>query len=94
MRDPPQTIRSNNSPIPGQPLAKLEKRRRIRILFRRLPDRQCPANPPKERIADYFESLELNDSTLEAYHGCMGAVVGIQFGEDVFDAALYRFFGD
>src|ERR1700722_5716400 len=94
MRNPPATIRSDNSPIPGQPLAKLEKRRRISILCRRLPNRQRPTKPPKGPASDYFEPLELYNSTLEADRGCMGPIVGIQLGEDVFDTALNRFFGD
>jgi hypothetical protein len=38
--------------------------------------------------------LKFDNSSLEAYRGCVGPIVGIQLGEDVFDAALYRFFGD
>jgi hypothetical protein len=94
MRNPPQTTRSNNRPTPGQPLKKLEKRRRMNTLFRRLPIGRCPTNPPKESVSDYLECLELYDSALQAYRGGMGPIVGIQLGKDVFDAALYRFFSD
>ena len=46
------------------------------------------------RSTPLAKTLELYNSTLEAYRGCMGPIVGIQLGEDVFDPALYRFFGD
>src|SRR5215470_13732084 len=37
---------------------------------------------------------QIYDSPLQSDHGGMGPVVGAEFGEDVFDSALDRFFSD
>src|ERR1700733_4427425 len=51
-------------------------------------------NPQRSVSQTLSSPLEFYNSALEAYRGGMGPIVGIQLGEDIFDAALYRFFGD
>ena len=38
--------------------------------------------------------LKFDNSALQTYHRGVGSVVGAQFGEDVSNPALDRFFGD
>jgi hypothetical protein len=43
---------------------------------------------------DGGKRLKINDSTLQTEHGGVGAVVGAQFGQNVFDPAFDGIFSD
>jgi len=73
-------LEGTQSPMPGKP-PKGANRRLFRVT-------------PASLLSSLTKMLEFYDSTPEAYRGCVGPIVGIQLGEDVFNAALYRFFGD
>ena len=78
--------------MPAEPWANVENSRRTTSETTRC---AAPAASP-ERVAPSALSsgLEFYDPTPQSDHRGVGAVVGVQFGEDAFDSSLHGFFGD
>ena len=90
------TVRRNTSPVPGQPSGNVEKRRCKTDPVLRLPIFRNNRNPKKrtERTPISRRSREVDDSAFQPDGNGVGAIVGIQFRENIFDVTLHGFFRD
>ena len=105
----PATRRMRSKPVPGQPPANVEYRRRNTHPSRSLlvcDIREANRNPKKSCNRHSLESvdlrrarqgggeLQLDDSSLQSDHRGVGSIVGAQFRKDVLDSTLDGFLGD
>jgi hypothetical protein len=89
------TVRRNTSPIPGRPSGNVEKRRCKTDPVLRLPKFGNNKNPKKRTEGTPISrGLEIDDAALQPDGNGVGAIVGIQFGENIFDVSFNGFFGD
>src|ERR1700758_4739999 len=89
------TARKKTSPAPGQPSGNVEKRRCTDHPVSSL-TAVAAKQQPKKRIerTPLSGCLEIDDAALESDGDGVSAVVGAEFGENIFDMALHGLFGD
>ena len=106
----PTTRRIRSNPVPGQPPANVEYRRRKDAPFRTTFLSSAVLKPhrtPKRVRSSLFRvlgfetwaaswgwNLQLDDPSLQTDHRRLGPVVGAQLGENVLDSPLDRLLGD
>ena len=105
----PTTERMSIKPMPGQPPANVEYKRRNRAPFWTLlvcDTSEADRNPKKSRERHSLEFgwqageqgtggvLQFDDSSLQADHRGMRSVAGAQFRKDALDSALHGFLRD
>jgi hypothetical protein len=104
----PPTRRMRSNPVPGQPPAKVEYKRRNTHPFVRTRVSHCDVRryPKESRNRHSFgfgmqagevvgrRGLQFDDSSLQADHRGVGSIVGAQFGKNALDSAFDRFLGD
>jgi len=104
-RAEPPTSRMRSRPVPGQPPANVEYRRRNArpssryyyvSLWGQSETPKRVMNVTLYRLAGgcAHKGLQLDDSSLQANHRSVGSVIGPQFRKDVLDPALDRFFSN
>jgi len=104
----PATARIRSNPVPGQPPANVEYRRRTDAPFRTtllscavLKSTETPKRVKWSlfrvlgfRVWASLMELQLDDPALQPDHGCLSSVVGAQLREDTLHSPLDGFFGD
>ena len=103
----PATIRMRINPMPGQPPANMEYKRRKAPLFIAVVSYfvVSPHRPQKRghhhslgspfRLGTKRQSnLEFYDASLQSDDRSVRPIIGSEFGENRLDPALYSFFGD
>lgn len=102
----PATNRNKRSPAPGQPRAKVENslfkmafltHTEPTILWgtpRGLHVDNRTASPEVGKLVHPLEGLQFDDASLQCNRHRLGAIIGAELGEDVFDSALNRFFAN
>lgn len=89
----PATSLIKSRPTPGKPVAKVEKRRRRYLPVTGSASVGC--EPSLKRVSYGLNPVSgIDDPPFNADHGGVGSIIGAQFGKDVLDPSLDRFFGD